>query len=287
MSRLGFHQVDVFPGWGGLGNPVAVVHDADGLSTETKAAFANWTNLSETTFLLRPTDAGADYRARIFTPGAELPFAGHPTLGSAAAWLAAGGTPRDEHGRIVVQESGIGLVSIAVRDDSLAFAAPELLRSGAVEEHVRDQVLASLGPASAAVRDLAWIDNGPGWIGVELASAADVLALAPDLAVMGELVVAVIGAFDVSDPHRPADYEVRAFAPGVGVGEDPVTGSANAGLAQWFAARGRLGSGYVARQGTVLGRSGRVLIEPDAEGQIWIGGATELVISGTVELPER
>jgi PhzF family phenazine biosynthesis protein len=291
-GRRRFSQVDVFgpPGSGGLsGNPLAVVHDAEGLPDETLAAFARWTNLSETTFLLPPTDPAADYRVRIFTPGGELPFAGHPTLGTAHAWLEAGGTPQRPDR--VVQECGVGLVSVR-RDPMLAFAAPPLLRSGPVDDTDRARVLAALGVGEAEVVALEWVDNGPGWVGVELADADAVLGVEPvpdhfpdtsgDDGALG-LAIGVVGRWP--DPATEGkDVEVRAFfRDGAQLVEDPVTGSLNAGLAQWLVGAGRLPGRYVAGQGARLGRDGRVHVEQGGE-DLWVGGAVRTVVSGSVEL---
>ncbi|MFT4287594.1 PhzF family phenazine biosynthesis protein [Nocardioides sp.] len=270
-------QVDVFAATPLLGNPVAVVHDADGLADDEMAAFARWTNLSETTFLLAPTEPEADYRLRIFTPGGELPFAGHPTLGSAHAWLEAGGVPR---GAGVVQECGVGLVRLR-RTDRLAFAAPPLLRSGPVAADLLDDIVAALGIDRDDVLDAAWADNGPGWVGVRLASAEEVLALRPDFAAL-PAEVGVVG-------HHPAGaecaIEVRAFCrPAMGVTEDPVTGSLNASLAQWLTTSGVLPPSYVAAQGRALGRAGRIHVDTDAAGVIWVGGDTLTTITGTVAI---
>ncbi len=270
-----FSQVDVFSAEPLRGNPVAVVHDADGLSDEQMAAFARWTNLSETTFLLRPTDPGADYRLRIFTPGEELPFAGHPTLGSAHAWLEAGGLPAGED---VVQECGAGLVRIR-RAAGLAFAAPPLMRSGAVSEDDLVAIAAVLGVAREGIIDSAWIDNGPGWVGIRLTGADVVLGLRPDWSAFGDFKIGVVGTYP---PGGSADVEVRAFCPQYGVPEDPVTGSLNAGIGQWLAGRG-LPSSYVASQGTVLQRAGRVRVE-SIDGDIWVGGDTRTTINGTLDL---
>ena len=275
-NELPFTQVDVFAPGPKPGNPVAVVHDADALSTEQMQSFANWTNLSETTFLLKPTVPGADYRLRIFTPRAELPFAGHPTLGSAHAWLENGGRPRNE-GQLV-QECGAGLVSIRQHGPDLAFAAPPLRRSGPVEKAVLDQALSGLGIGPEQVLGSNWVDNGPGWLGIRMASAQEVLALRPDFAAMGDLLVGVIGPFG---GDGPADFEVRAFAPGVDVPEDPVTGSVNAGLAQWLFAQGQVDGSYTVRQGTVLGRGGQLNIAREGD-IIWVGGASRTVIRGRV-----
>jgi PhzF family phenazine biosynthesis protein len=274
---LQFSQVDVFSPEPLLGNPVAVVHDADDLSDDDMARFARWTNLSETTFLLSPTRADADYRLRIWTPGGELPFAGHPTLGSAHAWLEAGGVPADPDE--LVQECAAGPVRVR-RGERLAFAAPPLVRSGAVSDEDRAAICRALRIEDAQVVDCAWVDNGPGWVGVLLSDAETVLALRPDPGAFGELEIGVVG------PHAPgasdADVEVRAFVPTMGIGEDPVTGSFNAGVAQWLAGD-RLPSSYVASQGTVLGRRGRVHVTLEGE-DLWVGGDTRLVIAGQVAL---
>jgi PhzF family phenazine biosynthesis protein len=269
-----FSQVDVFSSEPLLGNPVAVVHGADGITDEEMARFARWTNLSETTFLLEPTDERADYRLRIFTPGTELPFAGHPTIGSAHAWLEAGGTPQTEGD--VVQECAAGLVRLR-RGERLAFAAPPLVRDGPVSEEDRARIVGSLRIDDDDVVDMAWADNGPGWVAVLLESADAVLALEPDFVAMGELDVGVVG------PHAnggDADVEVRAFCPDMGIGEDPVTGSLNASIGQWLAGN-RLPSSYVAAQGTAIGRRGRVHI--DVEGDtLWVGGEALTTITGRV-----
>jgi PhzF family phenazine biosynthesis protein len=275
MSRL-FRQVDVFTATGYLGNPLAVVHDADGLSAEQMQQFASWTNLSETTFLLAPGE-GSDYLVRIFTPTRELPFAGHPTLGSCHAWLEAGGRPRQPG--VVTQQCGAGRVDIRVGADGLAFAAPPLVRSGPVDEELAGRVAAMLGIGRTEMVDLQWADNGPGWIAVLLPSAEAVLAIQPR---PGEENVGVAGPHQ---PGGPAAFEVRAFFPGNGVTyEDPVTGSFNASLAQWLLSTGRAQAPYLARQGTALGRSGQVRITQDADGQVWVGGSVVTCVSGTVDL---
>jgi PhzF family phenazine biosynthesis protein len=269
-----FSQVDVFSQLPLLGNPVAVVHDAEGVSDEQMAAFARWTNLSETTFLLPPTTPEADYRLRIWTPGGELPFAGHPTLGSAHAWLEAGGVPAGED---LVQECGAGLVRIR-RGSRLSFAAPPLTRSGPVSESDLAAACRALRIRSDDVVDAAWIDNGPGWMGVLLDDAASVLALDPDWAAFGDLKLGVVGPY----PSGPYAVELRAFCPGYGMPEDPVTGSLNAGVAQWLAGD-RLPSSYVASQGTVLQRAGRIHVEVVDE-VVWVGGDTRTTVSGTLAL---
>ncbi len=275
MSRH-FRQVDVFTATPYLGNPLAVVHDADGLTTEQMQVFASWTNLSETTFLLTPDDE-ADYQVRIFTPTLELPFAGHPTLGTCHAWLEAGG--QSPQAGVVTQQCGAGLVAIRVGDDGLAFAAPPLVRSGPVDEALAARVAEMLGIGTDAIVDLQWADNGPGWIAVLLASADAVLAVRPR---PGDLNVGIAGPHP---PGGPAAFEVRAFFPAGGAThEDPVTGSFNASLAQWLLSTGRAQAPYLARQGTALGRSGRVQISLDADGQVWVGGSVVTCVSGTVEL---
>lgn len=282
MIARRFSQLDVFTDQPLRGNPLAVVHDAQGLSDGQMADFARWTNLSETTFLLPPDDAGADYRVRIFTPGGELPFAGHPTLGSCHAWLSAGGVPRDAD--VVVQQCGVGLVRVR-RDrhgdsERLAFAAPALRRTGPVDAGLRAQAVAALGLDDAELLQLQWIDNGPGWMAGLLKDAAAVLALRPDYAAMRGLNLGVVGAYPAgSECH----FEVRAFVPDLGVPEDPVTGSLNAGLAQWLIAAGLAPARYVAAQGAALGRAGRVFVTQQGA-DIWIGGAVCSVLTGTVTL---
>lgn len=272
-----FRQVDVFSSEPLLGNPVAVVHDAQGLSDEQLAAFARWTNLSETTFLLPPTTSEADYRLRIFTPGGELPFAGHPTLGSAHAWLESGGVAR---GPRIVQECGIGLVELRREDDRLAFAAPERLRSGPVAADDLARIADGLRIGPDEIVDAEWVDNGPGWVAVLLADAAAVLSIWPDPGALGDLAVGVVGIY----PEGECAIEVRAFVGGLGVDEDPVTGSLNAGVAQWLTGNGTLPASYVASQGTALGRRGRVHISTDPDGVIWVGGNTRTTITGSVQL---
>lgn len=284
MSSHAFRQVDVFSSAPLLGNPVAVVHDADGLSDEEMAAFARWTNLSETTFLLRPTDARADYRLRIFTPATELPFAGHPTLGSAHAWLEAGGVAQVDGG--VVQECAAGLVTLAHHHGQLAFAAPSLRRSGPADETTRGQIAETLGLHVDAIVAAEWIDNGPGWVAAQLADAATVLGVSPDFALMSEydLDLGVVGVYPADAPHPDGcAIEVRGFAPELAVGEDPVTGSLNAGLAQWLIGNNTLPQEYVASQGTALGRAGRVHVR-HVDGEFWIGGHTATTIVGTLDL---
>jgi PhzF family phenazine biosynthesis protein len=269
-----FRQVDVFTDAPYLGNPVAVVLGAEGLSDAQMQQFANWTNLSETTFVLPPRDAGADYLVRIFTGSRELPFAGHPTLGTCHAWLEAGGRPFDPDA--VVQECGAGLITVRRTQAGLAFAAPPLIRSGPVEESVAERVAGGLNIARSDIVDIAWADNGPGWVAVLLASAEAVLAVRPGAL---DLDVGVAGPYPDGSPEA---LEVRAFTPVVASVEDPVTGSLNASLGQWLLGSGRVKAPYVARQGTVLGRRGRVHVSQDDDGQVWIGGGTVTCITGTV-----
>jgi PhzF family phenazine biosynthesis protein len=272
---LEFSQVDVFSRAGLGGNPVAVVHAADGVSDEEMQTFARWTNLSETTFLLSPTDPAADYRLRIFTPSSELPFAGHPTIGSSHAWLEAGGEPAAADR--IVQECAAGLVALR-RTPRLAFAAPPLTRSGPVSDDDRERIVRALRITHDDVVDLAWVDNGPGWVGVLLHDADAVLTLEPDWAVL-DLDVGVVG------PRTDGDTacEVRALCPlSTGITEDPVTGSLNAGIGQWLAGS-VLPTSYVAAQGTVIGRSGRVHVDREGD-DVWIGGDATTVIHGEVSL---
>ena len=272
-----FRQVDVFTSTPYRGNPLAVVLGADGLTTEQMQRFANWTNLSETTFLLVPDDDGADYQVRIFTPSRELPFAGHPTLGTCHAWLEAGGRPR--RAGVVVQQCEAGLITIRQDDGGLAFAAPPLLRSGRVDEPLAQHIADILGIGREEIVDLQWADNGPGWIAVLLASADAVLAVRPGVTDLD------LGVAGPHPPGGPAAFEVRAFSPKDGaIDEDPVTGSLNASLAQWLLATGRARAPYLARQGTVLGRNGQVHITSDPDGAVWVGGSTVTCISGSVDL---
>jgi PhzF family phenazine biosynthesis protein len=272
-----FRQVDVFTTAPCLGNPVAVVLDGDGLTDEDMGRFARWTNLSETTFVFPPTEEGADYRVRIFTPARELPFAGHPTLGTCHAWLSAGGAASQDG--VIVQECGAGLVPIRQTADGLAFAAPPLLRSGPVDDPMLEHLAAVLGIDRAAIVDAQWADNGPGWVAVLLGSADEVLALRPNIT---DLDVGVVGPYP---PGSPQAFEVRAFAPrAAGTDEDPVTGSLNASLAEWLLRTGRASAPYVASQGTVLGRQGRVHISTDDAGAVWVGGGTITCVTGQVEL---
>lgn len=270
-------QVDVFTTTPYRGNPVAVVHDADGLTTDEMQRFAHWTNLSETTFVLPPSEPTADYHVRIFTPVSELPFAGHPTLGTCHAWLEAGGTPQQAD--TIIQQCTAGLIPIRQTPDGLAFAAPPLIRSGTVEESLVQRIATLLNIDRAAIRDAEWVDNGPGWVAVMLSSADEVLALLPQPI---DLDLGVIGPYPPDSPHA---FELRAFFPKDGATvEDPVTGSLNASVAQWLLRTGQATAPYIASQGTALGRAGRVHISQDSDGTIWVGGGTVTCISGTVDL---
>lgn len=270
-----FAQVDVFSTQPFRGNPVAVILEAQGIGDEDMARIARWTNLSETTFVLPPTAPEADYRLRIFTPFGELPFAGHPTLGSARAWLSAGGAPRTAG--TIVQECGAGLVELRHEGEELAFAAPPTTGTGPLEEAHLAALITALGISRERVLDHQWVDNGPGWCGLLLASAQDVLDLEPDFSAVPDTKVGVIGAHPAGAPQQ---FEVRAFAPGMGVHEDPVTGSLNASLAQWLIRTGQAPERYTAAQGTRLGRAGRVSIDRIGD-DIWVGGATSVVFQGT------
>ena len=272
-----FTQVDVFTTTPYRGNPVAVVLDADGLSAAQMQRFANWMNLSETTFVLPPADPGADYRVRIFTPATELPFAGHPTLGTCHAWLGAGGTPRQAG--VIVQECQAGLVRVRRSADGLAFAAPPVLRDGPLAADLLAQVAAALRIDRSAIVDASWADNGPGWIAVLLDSAEAVLAVKPGDT---DLNLGLAGPYPAGSP---AAFEVRAFfTKDGGIAEDPVTGSFNASLAAWLLRTGRASAPYVASQGTALGRAGRVGISRDDDGTIWVAGGTVTCVSGQVDL---
>ncbi len=269
--------VDVFTAVPYRGNPLAVVVDGDDLSDADMQRFANWMNLSETTFLLPPTDPTADYRVRIFTPTAELPFAGHPTLGTCRAWLDEGGKPGEPD--VVVQQCGVGKVRIRATGDRLAFAAPPLVRSGPVDDALRARIESIL---DLEIVDAAWVDNGPGWVAALLPSAADVLRAAPRFGPDRDLFLGLVAPAEPSDDHA---FELRAFFPGPGAMlEDPVTGSLNASVAMWLMQRDPTLRTYVARQGTVLGRAGQVFLERDGDGTIWVGGDVSTCVVGEVEL---
>jgi PhzF family phenazine biosynthesis protein len=272
MLRFTYRQLDVFSATPLKGNPLAVVHGADALTKAEMQAIAHWTNLSETAFLLAPSSERADYKVRIFTPARELPFAGHPTLGSCAAWLEAGGVPKASE---IIQECGAGLIRIRPGAGRLAFAAPPTVQRE-VDSETLAQIAASLRIAPETITAARWLHNAtPSWVAVMLGSRADVLALKPDFYAMGALDIGVIAPSDIPG----LDYEVRGFAPGDGIPEDPVTGSLNAGLAQWLIQAGIAPPSYIAAQGTCLGRSGKVFVE-QAGADIWIGGASVTTIQG-------
>lgn len=270
--------IDVFTAEPYRGNPVAVVLDGEGLSSEAMQRFARWTGLSETTFVTPSAHDRADYAVRIFTPSSELPFAGHPTLGTCHAWLAAGSEPRSRE--VVVQECGVGPVEIRRTSDGLAFKAPPLRRSGTPDESLVQRVASALNIDRAEIRDAEWVDNGPPWIAALLDDAEAVLALRPGDA--GDLFVGAVG---LHPPGSPAAIEVRAFFPkDGGTAEDPVTGSLNAALAPWLLRTGRISTPYVASQGTALDRAGRVHVTRTDEGSFWVGGGTVTCVTGEVDI---
>jgi len=276
-----FCQVDVFSSDPCLGNPVAVILDAQGLDDDSLRRFSVWTKLSECTFVLPPTVPGADYRVRIFSLNLELPFAGHPTLGTARAWLDAGGVPAREG--MIIQECEAGLVPIRIEEDLLSFAAPPRQRSGPVDPQLADELLDILGAEPARVLDTQWLDNGPGWVGVLMDSAQSVLDLRPDASNHpGRWDIGVIGAHPEGSEKA---FEVRGFfTEGTEpLREDPVTGSLNASAAQWLIATGRATAPYVAGQGSAMGRNGEIFISAQDE-QLWVGGRAEVILSGTANL---
>ena len=314
MQVRPFKQVDVFTAVAYFGNPLGVVLDGTGLSHAEMQHFTNWTNLSECTFLLPPIDAQADYKVRIFCPGRELPFAGHPTLGTCNAWLEAGGQPK---GEFIVQECGAGLIKIK-RDAAsgrLAFAAPALIKSGLLDEADVALIARGLKIGRSDIVAHAWCDNGPHWRGVMLRSAEHVLSLKPDAAILAGLDIGVVGprgkvgvvgerlsaagpsqgakapmwgsaAHEVASVGVGSDpqFEVRAFFLGNnGMTEDPVTGSLNAAMAQWLIGAGLAPSRYVVAQGAAMGRAGRVHVEQDGA-DIWIGGASVTCMDGKVNI---
>lgn len=280
MSPFEFKQVDVFSTVALKGNPVAVVLNADSLTDAQMADFARWTNLSETTFVLKPQNPEADYRLRIFTTLKELPFAGHPTLGSCHAWLEAGGTPKGEE---IIQECSAGLIRIRRDAGQLAFTAPPLLRTGAVESELLQRICGGLGIELQAVVLARWVDNGPGWVALMLRDREQVLALNPDYAQLLGLSIGVVAPWNAAREGDEAQFEVRAFCAGEGMPEDPVTGSLNAGLAQWLIGEGLAPARYVASQGTAMGRAGRVAIEQIGD-DIWVGGSAVTCISGWLSI---
>lgn len=278
-----FSQLDVFSTTTLSGNPLAVVVDAEGLTTEQMHRFAQWTNLSETTFLLPPTDPEADYQVRIFTAPKEIPFAGHPSLGSCRAWLEAGGAPQTPG--IVVQQSDIGLVRLRVDEDSahIGFLNPELLRSGPVEEHKVQELADLLCLERTGILDAQWGDNGPGWIMLLLADAEAVLAVQKPTGPLLDLDVGILGLYPEGGNSA---LEVRGFfADGSGaVIEDPATGSLNGAAAQWLVQSGRLRLPYVATQGSAVGARARIVLEDDDDGGIWVVGKAVTRIVGSVDL---
>jgi PhzF family phenazine biosynthesis protein len=277
MKRA-FKQVDVFTDTPLQGNPLAVVLDGSGLDGALMQRFTDWTNLSEATFLLPPTHAEADYAVRIFCPGRELPFAGHPTLGSCHAWLQAGGRPK---GEFIVQECGVGLVRIRRDGERLAFAAPPRIKSGPLDEADVQRIARGLGVARADIMAHAWCQNGPPWRAAMLRSAEQVLTVKADSAVLSGWEIGVVGP---QAAGCGTQFEVRAFFSGnSGIAEDPVTGSLNAALAQWLIGDGIAPPSYVAAQGTAMGRAGRVFVQQDGA-DIWIGGHSVTVIEGSVNL---
>ncbi len=276
MTARQFTQVDVFCSSRGRGNPLAVVHDGSGLTDDEMQAFAHWTNVSETTFVLPPTTAEADYKVRIFTPAEELAFAGHPTLGTCHAWLEAGGTPSDAE--VIVQECGVGLVPVKRDGERLAFGAPPRIKTGPVDAGMVDQIASWLRIAPADIVDAQWVDNGPGWVAVVLPSVDAVLKVKPGAI---EQKVGVVAKYDAGSS---AAIELRAFFSVDGVTrEDPVTGSLNASVAQWMLESGQLAAPYVASQGAALGRAGEVFVSLD-DGTVWIGGLSTSLIKGAVDL---
>ena len=260
-----------------MGNPVAVVLEGEGLSDEQMQQVATWTNLSETTFVLPPTDPEADYRLRIFTPGGELPFAGHPTLGSAHAWLEHGGQPRDE--QTILQETLSGIVRVRRAGSSLSFAAPPVVRDGPLEAGFVDDIARAFGVEHHQILSHQWVDNGPGWGVVQLPSAEDVLALEPDLSLIPDAMIGVIGLYPEGSPYA---YEMRTFAPRIGVTEDPVCGSMNASVGQWAIQTGMVPSQFMVSQGQRVSRAGEITIQADDEGTVWVGGNTITCIRGEI-----
>lgn len=277
MTARRFSQVDVFGSGPCSGNPVAVVLDVEGMGEEEMQRFARWTNLAETTFVLPPASPEADYRVRIFTPVLELPFAGHPTLGTCHAWLQGGGEARDPGE--VVQECDAGLVRIRPAGETLAFAAPPLVRSGPASEEDAARVAAALGVERDEMLAVEWVDNGPGWIAALFESAERVLELRPGALDFD------LGAVGFHPPGSEAAIELRAWAPVNGLAaEDPVTGSLNASVAQWLLGNGRLTAPFVATQGSAIERAGRIEISRDGDGTVWVGGRAQTVIAGSVEI---
>ncbi|MFC9738453.1 PhzF family phenazine biosynthesis protein [Streptomyces noursei] len=274
-----FVQVDVFSTSPYSGNPVAVVLDGTDLSGEEMQRLARWTNLSETTFVLPPTNPEADYRLRIFTPAGELPFAGHPTLGSARAWLDDGGTP--QHAEHLVQECAAGLVTVRRGEGVLSFAAPPRVRCGALDDGHLKRIVAAFGITRERVVAHQWVDNGPGWAVLQLSTAEEVLALDPDLTLIPDAMVGAIGAHPEGSEYA---FELRTFAPGAGVPEDPACGSMNAAVGQWLTSTGAAPSTYRVSQGTRLGRAASIEVTADPDGAVWVSGSAVIRIRGTITL---
>ena len=276
-----YAQVDVFSPTAYLGNPVAVILEAEDLEEADMHRIARWTNLSETTFVLPSTTRAADYRLRIFTPGGELPFAGHPTLGTAHAWLERGrgrpGAPQR-----LVQECGAGLIEVRRRAGLLSFAAPPTRRSGDIEEEYLDRIVDAFGIDRRQLVAHQWVDNGPGWAVVRLATADEVLALQPDLSRIPAAMVGAIGAYPDGSEHA---FELRTFAPGAGIAEDPVCGSMNASVAQWLVRAGAVSGSYRVAQGRRMHRAGEIMITADPDGTVWVGGNTRTLFEGSAYAP--
>ena len=274
MSKT-YYEIDVFGAKPFSGNPVGVVLDADQLSTKQMQDFARWTNLSETTFVLTPNDNEADYGLRIFTPTSELPFAGHPTLGTAKAWLDHAGTPNKSE---VIQECGIGLIQVMQSKDRFSFKAPEMIRGEALSSDLLTEVALTLNIEKSKILDSKWIDNGPGWIGVLLASAEEVLAVAPNR--KSNLALGLFGFYGAGSKYM---YEVRGFYPEDGLLiEDAATGSLHASGAQWLISKGKCETPYLASQGKAINRNAEIYVTSDADQEIWIGGKAEIRIKGEV-----
>lgn len=270
-----FAQVDVFSTSPYGGNPVAVVLDADDFSDALMQRIAQWTNLSETTFIQTAKSPEADYRLRIFTPQTELPFAGHPTLGSAKAWLVH--NPEGQKKKTIIQECAAGLIEIRQDGPTLSFAAPKLQRTGPIDQDYLDQIIAAYGIKPSQVVGHQWVDNGPGWAVLQLATAQEVLDLEPDFSLIPHAMVGAVGPYPTGSQHA---FELRSFAPGVNVLEDPVCGSMNASVAQWLTSSGQAPNRYTVSQGTRLGRTGEIVIDVDEE-TIWVGGHATVCFFGS------
>ena len=281
MESRRFIQCDVFSPIPTQGNALAVVVDGQGLSEEKMQRFAAWTNLAETTFLLPPDDSAADYRVRIFTPTREMPFAGHPTLGSCAAWLHTGGTPREQD--IVRQECGVGIVEIDISQENiLAFMAPPTKIQPLPADQF-DAIVERLAIPRDSILHTVQLDNGPIWQVLQLNSAQAVLAV--DSSRVRWPAFKAIGLIGAHPPEAECDYEVRMLAPSSGMSEDPITGSLNAAIAHWMHAEGRLPGSITIAQGTSIGRHGRVSIRPGKDGNgIQVGGQVHILIEGKVTL---